>query len=102
MITHTRSKSGCTSPLPYVFGYLLVTFINSQLCLWYLHLWLPHHHLAYWTQVLPLALAISILGLLLSKGAGKYILMVPLTLLFVASVIAQTLVWTGILAHPFF
>lgn len=88
--------------MKHLLPFVIVTFMISPLLVWYDHLWLPHTHLAYWKQILPISGTFLLLAVMFKKSWMRYLLSVPAGLLFAASIIVQVLVWIDILHLPFF
>lgn len=69
---------------------------------WYDYLWLPQIKIAYWTQLVPISAAIWFLLAILKKSPMRWLLQLPFTLLFIGSILLQTLVWISLVRLPLF
>ena len=88
--------------ISYLSAFIFVSIVMSPLLVWYDYLWLPRQHLAYWSQILPLSCMIILLLTIFKKGLFSYLISIPMRLLFIASIIVQTLVWINVLHLPLF
>lgn len=92
--------------LGFIFGCILSAFLFGGLTYWYAGLWLSKVHLAFWSQALPFSAIISPFFIAIGKdkdhGALNAALKVIFGILFLGSIIAQSLVWVGLLTAPIF
>lgn len=91
-----------TTPLEIITGCVISFFFTSLFLIWYDYLWLPHIHLAYLSQIMPLTAMLILLGALLKNTPLRWLLKVPLALLLIASIILQTLVWISLVHLPLY
>lgn len=89
-----------------IFGWIFASFFLGVISYWYAGLWLSKVHLAFWTQALPFSAIISPFIIAIGKdkdhGPLNAALKVIFGILFLGSIIAQALVWVGILTAPVF
>lgn len=104
--THTthpmQNKTSCSTLIA---AYILSTVISALLFWWYAGLWQSAIGFPFWTRSLPFAAIVTPFVLLIAHGEStpvQALQKLVLGLLLLGSVIAQALVWVGILKAPIF